>query len=181
MASDRWRRITRWARRRRTPLIVGGVAALALALAVFFIYRAATDPVVGEVDGDASAPFAAPTTTPSIPPGADNLATLGGNNFGLPTGGLSNGCNNVPFTMSYTSDAPISIGGYLTSAGEQEYFPAESSGSASVEQCSTNPSVLIIIQAGPNASTVSCTTTMEGRTQESRTATGPYGLVYCYG
>ncbi len=181
MASDRWRRFRRWARRRRTPLVIGGIALVLAILAAFLIYQAATDDVVGSPDGDGGNPFAAPSSTPGAPTlGPEDLLNGDPASFGLPSGGFSAGCDIGQFTLSYTSDAPISIGGYLTSAGDMDYFPVASSGSVSTEQCPTNPSALILIQAGPAASTITCTATLNGRAVETRTAPGSYGIVYCY-
>ncbi len=182
MAADRWRKVRRWARRRRKALLIGGVALVLVAIAAYLIYDAATEPVVGDADGSASDPFAAPSGTPSLPPpGTTDPGALDPDAFGLPTGGLSVGCDNTEFTMSFTSDAPIAIAGYLTSAGETDYFPVASTGSVSVQQCPTDPSVLILAQAGPTATTLTCTTTKTGRVAETQTAKGPYGVVACYG
>lgn len=182
MAADRWRRVRRWARRRRKALLIGGVALLLAAIAAYLIYDAATEPVIGGGSGSAENPFAVPSGTPTLPPpGPAGLGSLDPADFGLPTGGFSAGCNNETFTMGFTSDAPIAIAGYLTSGGEMDYYPTESTGSVSVVQCSTNPSVLVLAQAGPRASTITCTTTRSGRVVETRTAPGANGVVYCYG
>lgn len=181
MAADRWRRVRRWARRRRKALLIGGVALVLAAIAAYLIYDAATEEVVG---GDASGadPFPVPSGTPSLPPpGTTDPGALDPEAFGLPTGGLSVGCDTTTFTMSFTSDAPIAIAGYLTSAGETDYYPVDSRGSVSVQQCPTDPSVLILAQAGPTATTLTCTTTRTGRPVETQTAKGPYGVVACYG
>ena len=180
MAADRWRRVRRWARRRRKALLIGGVALVLVAIAAYLIHDAATEEVVGD-EGSASDPFPAPSGTPSLPPPGTDLSALDPNSFGLPSGGFSVGCNNETFTMSFSSDSPIAVAGYLTSGGEMDYYPNESTGSVSVVQCSTNPSVLVIAQAGPRASTITCTTTRSGRVVETRTAPGANGIVYCYG
>lgn len=181
MGADRWHRVRRWARRRRKALLIGGAAVLAIALAAWLVYDAVTEPVVGQDDGTGSTPFATPSGTPTLPPPGTDLGSLDPASFGLPTGGFSAGCDNETFTMGFTSDAPIAIAGYLTSGGEMDYYPNESTGSVSVVQCSTNPSVLVIAQAGPRASTITCTTTRSGRVVETRTAPGANGIVYCYG
>lgn len=180
MAADRWRRVRRWARRRRKALLIGGVALLLVAIAAYLIYDAATEDVVGE-DSSAADPFAAPSGTPSLPPPGTDLGSLDPATFGLPTGGFSVGCDVTTFTMSFTSDAPIAIAGYLTSAGESDYFPNESTGSVSVQQCPTDPSVLIIVQGGPTATRLTCTATKSGRVTETQSAGGPNSLVACYG
>ncbi|GAA1726898.1 hypothetical protein [Aeromicrobium alkaliterrae] len=182
MAPESVRRLRKWARRRRTPLVIGAVALVLALIAAFLIYRAATEPIVGGDGSDDSNPFAIPSTSSSVPPGATgDITDIGGGNFGLPTGGLSVGCDTVTFTMSFTSNAPITIAGYLTSAGKQDYFPVDSSGTVSVQQCATDPSVLILAQAGAQSTTISCTTTKSGRVAETKSAAGPYGIVACYG
>ncbi|MDF1704056.1 MAG: hypothetical protein P1U38_04725 [Aeromicrobium sp.] len=180
MASDRWQRIRRWARRRRTALLVGGAALALVAIAAYLIYDIATEPVVGG-DSTASDPFTVPSGTPTLPPPGTNGTTgLDPAAFGLPTGGLSVGCDVTSFTMSFTSDAPIAIAGYLSSGGESDYFPNDATGSVTLQQCPTDPSVLIIAQAGPTASRITCTTTRSGRVVETQTASGSYGIVACY-
>ena len=181
MASERWRTVRKWARRRRRALLTGGVVVLA-AVAAYLIHDTATEPVVGE-QSDASDPFIAPSATPILPPSGTDLRSLDPANAALlPTGGQSAGCPASNFTMTYSSDVPIAIGGYLTSAGGPDYTygPTESTGSVAVQQCPTNPSVLIIVQAGPDATTLTCTAAVNGRTVETKTVSEPYGVVYCF-
>lgn len=170
--------------RRRRLLALAAVATAVVVLAGVSIYRAATAPIV---EGESGPSVALPNTQPGAATGLgpdsleDLLASVGGDAtpaFGsLP---LPGSCTARPVTMTVTSDAPILIGGYLTSTGEHAYFEQTPNPSVTLDLCGQNPVGLVMAQASATATYITCSTSDSGTPGESRRDDGPYSAVYCY-
>lgn len=188
----------------RHPLVVIAAAVGAVLLVVVLM-------LVGLGGGDSESARATPTTTatptPSTGGGADDETeeTSAGTGTGTTTGGpragapsrfgggpsglggqgasLSTTTHRV--TMSATSDAPIFVLGYLVpTSNDAAYGRVDEPGrswSRSTTAYGPPDYAQIFLQAGPQATTISCTVTVDGRVTERRTATGPYAQLFCQG
>ncbi len=87
--------------------------------------------------------------------------------------------------LAVTSDEPVWVLGYLVPTS-----PDRSNGTVRKPGASWSMSTKvygrpdyaqIFAQAGPRATRISCTVTVDGRVTERRTATGPYAQLFCQG
>lgn len=88
-------------------------------------------------------------------------------------------------TMSAQSDQPILVLGYLVPTSKDASYGRVREPGRSWSRSTTvyGPPdyAQIFLQSGPNATTISCTVTVDGRVTEQRTATGPYAQLFCQG
>ncbi len=184
----------------RHPLVVIAAALGAVVLVVALA-------LVGLGEGDAGGARATPTATPSPTPSAvdgvdaqtDEASTgtgtgrgqggapssFGGGPVGLAGEGASLSTQTRRLTMSATSDEPILVLGYQVPTSNDAVFGRVKSPGRSWSRSTTvyGPPdyAQIFLQAGPRATTISCTVTVDGRVTDRRTATGPYAQLFCQG
>lgn len=178
------RSIRRMPRRRQRLLAAGAAALVLVVLAGVSIYRAANDPIV---EGDSGPTVALPDTEPGdqadlAPDSVQDLLTAAGGEADTIFGSLPlpGPCESRPVTLTVSSDAPILIGGYLTSTGETAYFEKTPNPSVTLDLCGKNPVGLVVAQASATATFISCSTSDAGTPGESRRQEGPYAKTYCY-
>lgn len=156
----------------------------------------------GSSDVPRATPTATPTTSSSPVPGdADPTEATSGAGTGSGSAGSSSSFGqeltglqgegataSIPthrVTMSAQSDQSILVLGYLVPTSKDASYGRVREPGRSWSRSTTvyGPPdyAQIFLQSGPNATTISCTVTVDGRVTEQRTATGPYAQLFCQG
>ena len=184
----------------RHPLVVIAAVLAAVALVVVLLLAGLGG---GDSDGARATPTATPSPTPSAVDGVDAetdeastgmgtggspdgaTSSFGGGPGGLAGEGASLSTTTRRLTMSATSDEPIFVLGYQApTSNDAAYGRVESPGrswSRSTTVYGPPDYAQIFLQAGPRATTITCTVTVDGRVTDRRTATGPYAQLFCQG
>ncbi|WP_229051375.1 hypothetical protein [Aeromicrobium sp. Leaf350] len=178
MALESWSRLRRWARRRRKPLTIGGTALVAMALAGWLIYDAATEPIVGSERAD-------PSSTIGAPGGASDFAQQLDVNAAGPGGrtgpAIATGEGTHTVTLTITTDVAFTAAAYLVIDGrEVELPPGKKTTTQTFTVKGKSPLMVAAAQAGEKSQNIECHTDVNGRRVDSFQATGGYGFVVCF-
>lgn len=181
----------------QNPLAIMALLVMAVVLVVLFV------PLPNSGDdaraGDRSPPTLGPRPSPDAtepasngtkvretsPQGAPPTAMTLEARPGLLGEGASRSTAVHDVTLTVTSDAPVWVLGYLVpTSPDRSYGKVKKPGSSwSMSTVVTGPPdyAQIFAQSGPKATRITCTVSVDGRVTERRTATGPYGQLFCQG